>query len=460
MIPCHCIIAHPEAAKFLVIKHSEGWSPPQLKVPGDGTLMYKPAIINHGMMRKYGFRTTVLRHILSSSTYHCIELELHASSQRNMQAVWMGRENYTQFSRQDSAGDDPFERWLEERESGTVSPLRSPWEQPGWYREAEQWMTEKLVGQGIQATGSVQQFKAGWPVSCLLRVATSEGQVYFKAAYDKPPGEARITSALAGRWPEIVPKPMATDEDRNWMLFSDFAMKKQNRVPAERYPEFGRVLGRMQVESMDEQQTWRELGCPLMDLDFMAERAGRAEGLIKDSEPLLTSGRDALDETEMEGLRASIAEAREVCAQLGEFGIPSALSHLDFRPDNWFVEDKACRVFDWADAALTHPFMAICHTLEFFRAYGTGEPGREDAALIDDASLAALREEYLSAFSAYGSSEALGEALEQAIRVFPLFRLLAVAFEMQHLEPQGPHDRVMRNLLKQQARSLVSSMGQ
>lgn len=459
-IPCHCIIAHPEKAKFLVIKHSKGWSPPLLQVPGDGNLVYKPAIINQGMMRKYGFRTTVLRHILSSSTYNCIELELHASSQRNMQAVWMGRENYEQFSRQDSGGQDPFERWLDERERGEVSPLRSPWERAGWYSEAEQWITDRLVELGIQATGSVQQFKAGSPVSCLLRVATARGQVYFKAACRKPPGEARLTSALAERWPDIVPSPLATDETRNWMLMRDFAMKKHNRVPPDRYPDFGRLLGEMQVEAVNDGERWKKSGCPVMDLGFLSEQEGHASELLDGVKPLLSGGREPLADSEMDLLESSVAEARNACRSLEELGIPTTLAHLDYRPDNWFVEGDSCRVVGWADAALTHPFMAISYTLDFFRTHGTGEPGRPDAKPVVPAMQDAIRDAYLSAFHRYGSDDELRHALGLAGNVYPLFRLLYIAFEMQHLEGQGSHARALRNLLRQEARRLISAFNQ
>lgn len=456
MVPCHCIIAHPEKAKFLVIKHANGWSPPQLQVPGDGNLMYKPAVVNQGMMQKYGLRTTVLRTILSARNYHCVELEMHASSPRELQAVWMDRENYKQFSRQDSQGFDPFEVWLQERESGKVPEQRSPWEREGWYREAEQWVTDKLVSLGIQASGSIQQFKAGWPVSCLLRVSTVQGQIFFKAAYPKPPGEAAITAYMASQWPDLVAEPLAVDAKRNWLLMRDYAVRKENRVPQARYPEFARALGNLQCEAMERVEELNEAGCPQLGAEFLADGGGRAAELNDLVKPLLTSGKDALSEQEMEALASAMEELRRQAHVLSQPGLPDSLVHLDYRPDNWFVEGDKCRVMDWADVAISHPFMALCQTLDFFETHGTGEPGSEQAEPVNAEQVNAMVAAYLSAFAEHGSEESLSATLETCRRVYPLLRLYTIAQEFQYLEAQGPHHLAMRNLLKQHARSMIA----
>jgi hypothetical protein len=347
--------------------------------------------------------------------------------------------------------------WFDEQESDDPPQDRSPWEQPGWYREAETWMSGKLEGLGIQATGSVQQFKAGVPVSCILRVATLDGQVYFKAAYQKPPGEARMSSLVAERWPEIAPRPLAIDEKRNWMLFPDFRMKKDNRAPLESYPEFARTLGAMQFESVGEMEEWKAHGCPDMGLDFLLGRNGEADALYAEAEPLLSSGKAALDSQEMSDLQTAIDSARRDCKALEKFGIPECLTHLDYRPDNWYFEAGKCRVMDWADVALTHPFMGMCGTLSFLDTHGTGEPGLSNAEAVDPALRKRMAESYLSAFESLGTPELLAEALERAYPVYALFRLYWVARELRYVESQGPHYLEMRNLLKATARTLIAA---
>lgn len=456
LIPCHCIIGHPDKPKFLVIRHGEGWAPPVLQVPANGSLMYKPSQINHGMMRKYGLRTTVLRQLVSTDSYSCVELELHASAQSELQAIWMDLEAYRKHRRGGSGRADPFESWLREKQKGSVPGLRSPWEVAGWYAQASHWIQDRLVALGIQATGSIQQFKAGWPGACLLRVATSHGQVYFKAAYAKPPGEAALAGALAAKWPEIVPQPLAAEPRRNWLLMRDFGMKKDNRPRAPDYPAFARALGRLQVEAALCMSEWREMSVPEMGLEYLSETKGRAGRLLEAIRPSLTGGRNALGDDELRRLQASIEGLRGRCAELAEFGIPETLTHLDFRPDNFFVDVGCHRIMDWTDVALTHPFFGLAFMFDFFDKHGSGQPGFANPEPIGAKLREEIKAEYLSAFGDRLSPDRLAAAFALAEEIHPFFALLNAAVEMSYIEPGSLQAAVLRKLLRNRARVMLA----
>ncbi len=455
-IPCHCLIKHPEKPKFLVIKHQDRWSPPVLQLPEEGALMYKAPVINKGMMQKYSFRTTVLRILLEAQNYALVELEMHGASQQQMQAVWVGLEEYGQFGNWQAGEDDPIEKWLKQQQQKHVSPLRAPWERPGWFRKAEQWVTDRLIENGTQVSGSVQQYKAGWPTACLLRVSTVRGNVYFKAAYSKPPGEARLTPILAEHWPDMVVSPLAVDEQRNWMLMRDFRIKHENKSGQERYPDFARTLGQFQVEAMEKMDTWRALSCPVMDLAYLRDEDGRAGRLVERMIPVLAEDPEPFDAEEIGKLQDAIAASRPWCDELQRFDIPDSLAHLDFRPGNFFVEKDKCRVIDWADVAVTHPFMALCRTLDFFEQHGSGEFIDPQADPLDEEVMDAVREAYLSAFSGNLQQPDLGKAFESARAVFPLFWFLYTAAQCQIIEPRSPQGDILRNLAKVKARNLIS----
>lgn len=457
-IPCHCIIAHPEKPKFLVIRHTDRWVPPILHVPGEGHLMYKPAVINQGMMRKYGLRTSVLRIVTEMQNYALVELELHASSRQQMQAVWVGRKEYARFRSRPEGDDDPLENWLEESAKESVPQLRSPWQRRGWYRQAERWMSDKLIELGIQARGSVQQFKAGWPSSCLLRVSTLKGQVYFKATYNKPPGEAELTRFLAEQWPDLAVKPLAVDEKRGWMLSRDYKMKK-NRPPKSRFPEFARALGRFQVEAMDRMSEWRDMACLVMDLGYLTNEGGRLEHLLGRVEAQLEGAPTPLTREEMDSLGDAIAAAGDAARALYDFDIPDTLSHLDFRPDNFFLEGGKCRVIDWADVAISHPFMAFCQTLDFFTRYERDEAWVDHSKAIDEALKNEMTAAYLSAFADLVPAEQAIEAFELAQDVFPLFWFLYLASQTCIIEAQTPQWQNINSLLKKEARLLIARHG-
>ncbi|HKJ18089.1 MAG TPA: phosphotransferase [Xanthomonadales bacterium] len=458
LLPCHIIIAHPDKPKFLVIRHSgDHWSPPMLKVPVAGSIMYKPAMINRGMMKKYGLRTTVLRIVMEAQNYVLIELELHASSKRQMQAVWVGREEYAQFKKRGDDDTDPFEFWLQEKEDGEVSDLRAPWQRYGWYQRADEWLTQKLVELGIQERGSIQQFKAGWPMACILRVSTSQGQVYLKSSYNKKPGEARLTNLLAGKWPEHVPAPLASDEASNWMVLRDFKLRNENIPSWNDLPEFARVLGKIQVGLMDELENLKEIECGNMNLDFLCNTDGRSQDLFESSVALLQEGQNALTDDDLDLFRSSVLEIHESCRELECFEIPDSLSHLDFRPDNLFVEDGRYFVIDWADVAITHPFMALCRTLDFFEHYMNEDMALDGHDHIDQEVVNSMKDAYLANFVGFQPHEKLEEAFRIAYSIYPLFYFYYVAGQIRLIEPGSPHSDLLVHLLKSRARILIRS---
>lgn len=455
-IPCHCIVAHPEKPKFLVIRHSgDSWSPPTLGVPAGGALMYKPAVINRGMMNKYRLRTTVLRIIIETNKYALIELELHASSQQQMQAVWVGADEYQQFRQPGSEDSDPFVAWLDQQERGLIPPRRAPWQLPGWYKEAERWFSTRLVEQGIQVTGSTQQFKAGWPTACLLRSATAQGDVFLKATYAKPPGEARLTAALAKIWPEHVPEPLAVDEARNWMLMRDYRLKDENKPGFSDLPEFSRTLAKIQIESMKSLEEFRAIGCTDMNHDFLCNKDGKAQALLAKIAPLLSSGPLPLDTKQVRALNSAFSVAHRKCEELQAFGIPDSFSHLDYRPDNFFVENGQVKIIDWADVAITHPFMAMCRTLDFLEHFKRTKAVPGDIRNVDVEDVNNMLEAYLDRFSEFVPPEKLQEAFACARSVYTLFYLLYVAGQLQLIEPGTPQADLLQHLLCSRALALI-----
>lgn len=429
-----------------------------LQVPGDSALMYRPAVINRGMMKKYGLRTTVLRIVMEAQNYALIELEMHASSQRPMQAVWVGLEEYSQFRKRNADDEDPFVKWLKQQQAATVSKLRAPWERRGWYKAAEQWLTNKLIELGIQTKGSVQQFKAGWPTASILRVSTVQGQIHFKAAYAKPPGEARLTRLLAQKWPDHVPEPLAVDEARNWMVMRDFKIKKENQPSPDSYPEFARTLGAIQVEAMADLAQWHNLKCAVMDLDYLREENGRADALYAEVVPLLSGGLQPLNDEDISRLREAITAARALCDRLAEYKIPDSLSHLDYRPDNFFIEDGKCNIIDWADVAITHPFMAMCRTLDFLDRHASEDSAPQAIGPVDQAMKDSMRDAYLSEFTKILPGTALHEAFDCALKVYPHFFFFYLASQCRIIEAGTPQSEILQSLLKARAIDLIRNL--
>ena len=256
---CHCLVRHPKSAKFLVVKHDESWSPPVLKFPLSA-IDFRASDINQGMLDKYGLKTRVLRPLIRLNHFHCVELELAAQKpSRKLQAVWVDREEYLRTRTPPGDVPDAFEIWLDEQHEGLVPENRPPFHQPGCFNVADHWIHFELDKLGVQVLGSVEQFRVGWPSSCLMQVRTSQGYYFFKAGFGDQPVEAKLTVALARHLPDTVFMPAAVDLERNWMLNAGFFDELKPSFNLEQLPLFAQAMAKLQVESASQIDEWQNL---------------------------------------------------------------------------------------------------------------------------------------------------------------------------------------------------------
>ncbi len=449
---CHCIIGHPDKPKFLVVRHTNEWSVPTVRFE-PGWLDYRAKMINEGLKNKYGLKTRVLRSVLNAPNYHCLELELPAGgSSKRLQAVWVGKDEYAKFRDPARSGPDPFALWLEEKERGQVSPLRAPWQKAGWFGEAEHWINFQLDQLGMQITGDVEQYRAGWNASTLLRVPTSQGHVYFKASYAKPPGEVAITLALVDRWPEHTIQPLATNKAKNWMLTADFRHGAKNTVAAEKYPDSARVLSRIQVESSEQIDEWARLGCPRFGLEYLQGSIGN----LRQHKALLQSGKVGLSDKELDGFTASLATDTEILQRLSEYQLPETLVHMDFRGDNLVWQDDNIRLIDWADTVIGHPFMALDRMAEYSEFKRAGRQPSRTTMLIDEQQLAQICEAYLDAFTGFEPLPRLHQALALSQQLYRFWSFCQMLHELDWVEPASPRYYYLLAGLQETARWMIA----
>src|SRR5690349_17683011 len=102
----------------------------------------------------------------------------------------------------------------------TTQYQSTPWKRAGWLNQASAWIHEQLERQGIAVNGPIEQPHVR-PWSTVLRVPTSQGDVYFKATAPTLMHEPALTEALS-RWrPDCIPPLLAVDLARGWMLMPD-----------------------------------------------------------------------------------------------------------------------------------------------------------------------------------------------------------------------------------------------
>jgi hypothetical protein len=387
-----CIIAHPSKPKLLAIRHKGGYLPPQIKVPKDAELGPNIAKVTAAVESKYGLHTTALRVVGRFANYHCIEVELHSKDRRNLQAVWVGEDDYVRIRGTKPGKHDPFMAWFAEQAEARTPAQRPPWERPGWFKRARHWIDFELDRLGIQATGSVRQTRALAYTGTILRVSTSLGILYFKASNERPPREVPLTRFLAERWPGRVTEVLAYDESKTLGIGQLRQFLQDETVP-NAIPHIDR------------------LGFSAQEREEFAALAPRLAGL---------------------------------CEQLADFNMPEMLIHVDFRATNFFAGVDSVRIIDWQRACIGHPFFSLLTAFTIDRDWAWDR-------LKDDPGIRA----YLARFADFDSEERLLMAMQRVCRLFLAWRLWWLLQELPYCEPnsfsllraQGVVTRTARRLL-------------
>jgi hypothetical protein len=298
-------------------------------------------------------------------------------------------------------------RWFEERRAGAPARL-APWQREGWFEEAVSWIRATLPG-----VTAVEQYIT-WSSSCLLRIAAAGRRAYFKAAPEYFGQEAAMTARLAERFPDLIPRPVAVDVDRGWLVLEDF--------------------GDALVESMGLPH-WEAALDTLLEIHrggVSAVESLLAAGLVDRRPPVLAAqieglarlGPGELPEGVGERLREAVPRLTERCAELAASPIPNTLVHGDFHAGNVVVHHGRYLIFDWTDPCIAHPFVDLETLLRV-----SGPPS------TDPRAFARLRDRYLDGWSDVVS---LREGVELFERMEPLAAMhhaLSYRAIIQALEP-------------------------
>jgi len=297
--------------------------------------------------------------------------------------------------------------------------------------------------------GDVQQFFLGHGRSCVLRVPTTEGTIYFKAGNDRPPSEGALTEALARAWPDKIILPLAADARRNWMLNRDFSRGGSRIGSVADLPEFAAVLAALQVESRNSLDQWKTLGCPDRGLAWLLEVLNSRKALHRQ----LQQGMGRTGEDRLEGLDAVLDHQADLVRQLSTFAIPDMLVHTDFRDVHLAIQGEERRIFDWENTVVGHPFFAL-HRVS---AHHQAEPealAAVEALPIDDVLLQQIIKAYLGPFLPFDKAVRLEKAMQLARQLFLFWDSCLVLEELEWTQADSPQ----YYRLQDQLRNIVSRM--
>jgi aminoglycoside/choline kinase family phosphotransferase len=233
------------------------------------------------------------------------------------------------------------------------------WYDPLWQEQAHAWIRLEANHHSIQITGEIEQPHAyAW--STVMRVATNEGILFFKATAPETIYEIALTEKLAGWYPDCMPELLAVDTARGWMLMRDGGEQLRASIrptgdirPWEpvipRYAEIQIGLAKHVAEIL-------AMGIPDHRPSVLP---ALYEKLLTDKESLMIDQEKGLTSGEFQQLQNLRPRFEQICADLTAFGIPDSLNHGDFHDGNVLLKNGRITFFDWGDASVTHPFVSL-----------------------------------------------------------------------------------------------------
>ncbi len=389
---------------------------PRVEVEGHVEDDVRPAV--RALEELLGVPVTILRYAdrISDASRRLLEvvymLESPELDETPLGVEWAGRETLEELPLAEPEHREVVDRHLHELEQQSVPARRVPWARKGWFEEATKWIEKSLATRGRAPTGPVEQFRT-WCLSCLLRVPTADGAVFFKATVESPlfVNEGWAMRGLARLFPQSVPRPLAVDKERRWMLLDDLGPELGWNSSLEVRELVHRLFALIQVSSSEHVPELLAIGC----VDRRPERLVRqARELIADDDALV-----GLEESEVARLRALEPRLSALRRRLVSRGVPDALVHGDLHLSNVAQVNGRYLFYDWTDACVTHPFFDL---IDVFR-----EP--------DDAVRARLRDAYLSVWLDYEPMDRLLELWRDAEPLAMLHHAVSYRHIVANVEP-------------------------
>jgi hypothetical protein len=254
----------------------------------------------------------------------------------------------------------------------TERPARRPeWFRTSWYDEADAWIDHQLAVRGRSRTGATVPVKV-WSLSAVLRVPCTGGPVWMKASCRHFHAEPALTRLVAEMLPEHAPPIIAADDERAWLLLEDLAGADEEREGTGIGASAGRIAATLQLRSLDHLGEIESAGVPVRGL---AETTRGFDDILAGSIEL-----DELSREELATARALRPEVHRVIEELASLGLPDTLVHGDLHPGNVAHDGGTIVLYDWSDAAVSHPLLDLVHLV---RSMPDDEAARARTAYAD-----------------------------------------------------------------------------
>lgn len=444
----YVVVPHASEARLLLFSSEDAWTLPRIVSTYED--FRSAGHLNEAMKSQFGLDTLVARCMSHHSSadgerqYRVYALENRSSDTEPPDGGrWVGREELAGLALDMPEHRDHLEMWFAERVDGLSPTLRAPWAIHGWFDSAIEWIESSLEQSGIAPAGPIEQVRA-WALSCLMRLDTDAGYVYFKAVPPFMAQEASITRAMSQRYPEQVPPPIAIEGAQGWTLMRDFGGKWLGYVDdIEAWENAVRAFSEIQLEQVEAAGSWVSRGYPDRGLGRMVDLI---DPLFAGASSMLSGRAGGLTEDEVSELQGLSMRLKLTCANLASYKVPQTLIHGDLG-GNIIAKDDGFIYFDWTDVCVSHPFFDTTTLVDVVF---------DEMSLFHDVPDARdrLRDAFLEPWIRFEPMERLLEAYEVARPLGVLHQAMSYMWILSNIaedarwELEGGLVTWLRNLLK------------
>jgi Phosphotransferase enzyme family len=234
----------------------------------------------------------------------------------------------------------------------------SRWSEPSWRVEAERWIRGRLADLGLDPMDTIEQRHVR-PWGTALRVPTNGGTLWFKANIAPLAYEAPLLD-LVGAGSSSVPRLVAADLSRGWMLMEDAGTKLTeiygDDLPRAVWCELLRAYARLQVDAAPAAERLIAAGVPDRRLAMLVEGFRRVLGNERLVRPAAEA---ALTDDELERAHALLPTIARAVDDLAALELPDSLQHDDLHPWNVCLRDGMYCFIDWGDACISQPLLSF-----------------------------------------------------------------------------------------------------
>jgi phosphotransferase family enzyme len=228
------------------------------------------------------------------------------------------------------------------------------------------------------------------PWATALRVPSSRGVVWFKAARPAFAHDARVLQILHPLAPDLVPEVIASTAE-GWLLLADAGERAREhpidwRAMLHAYAELQRASA-AHVDSL--------LAAGAYD--------NRSWNVVTRARALMHYLPQELATT----LEARLPHVAGQMERLALSRLPATIDHGDLHDGNVFASDAGVRIIDWGDSAVAHPFFTlsvaeadeVAWAVEAWEGFAPREELEAEAAIVRELRflLRALNWEHVAA---------------------------------------------------------------